>query len=121
MYKKISLLLFLSTSLLIAADHHGVKGDKSIKEMKKMEMVKKKEHMKQEMKRKGMWKPEDCKKVSEASGAYLYFSGQVLKNVPLLKKMAIKLLLMKRSQKQRYWQNLLQIMQRILRHIAKDN
>jgi len=86
MYKKISLLLFLSTSLLIAADHHGVKGDKSIKEMKKMEMVKKKEHMKQEMKRKGMWKPEDCKKVSEASGAYLYFSGQVFKKRAALEK-----------------------------------
>ena len=85
MYKKISLLLFLSTSLVIAADHHGVKGDKSKKEMKKMEMSKK-EHMKKEMERRGMWKPEDCKKISETSGAYLYFSGQAFKKRAALEK-----------------------------------
>ena len=32
MHKKISLLLLLSTSLVISADHHALKGDKSNKE-----------------------------------------------------------------------------------------
>ena len=68
------------------ADHHAMKGDKSKKEMKKMEMMKKKEHMKKEMERKGMWKREDCKKVSETSGAYLYFSGQAFKKRTALEK-----------------------------------
>ena len=49
MHKKISLLLLLSTSLVISADHHEMEGDKSKKEMKKMEMMKKKGHMKKEM------------------------------------------------------------------------
>ena len=68
MHKKISLLLLLSTSLVISADHHALKGDKSNKETKKMEMEKR-----------GMWKPEDCKKISQTSGAYLYFSGEAFK------------------------------------------
>ena len=67
MHKKISLLLLLSTSLVISADHHALKDDKSNKKTKKMEMEKR-----------GMWKPEDCKKISQTSGAYLYFSGEVL-------------------------------------------
>lgn len=86
MHKKIPLLLLLSTSLVISADHHAMEGDKSKKEMKKMEMVKKKDHMKKEMERKGMWKPEDCKKISETSGAYLYFSGQAFKKRSALEK-----------------------------------
>ena len=86
MYKKISLLLLLSAPLFISADHHAMKGDKSTKEMKKMEMMKKKEHMKKEMERRGMWKPEDCKKISETSGAYLYFSGQAFKKRSALEK-----------------------------------
>ncbi|GIS34839.1 MAG: hypothetical protein Ct9H90mP6_00960 [Gammaproteobacteria bacterium] len=45
-----------------------------------MEMMKKKEaHMKKEMERWGRWKPEDCKKVSEASGTFLYFAGESMK------------------------------------------
>jgi hypothetical protein len=80
MHKKIPLLLLLSTSLLISADHHAMEGDKSKKEMKK------KDHMKKEMERKGMWKPEDCKKISETSGAYLYFSGQAFKKRSALEK-----------------------------------
>ena len=43
MLKKISLLVFLSVPLMILADDHGKKEGKSPKEMKKMEMMKKKE------------------------------------------------------------------------------
>ena len=68
MHRNIPLILLLSSSLLISADHHAMKGDKSNKDMKKMEMEKK-----------GMWKPEDCKKISQTSGAYLYFSGEAFK------------------------------------------
>ena len=75
MRKKISLLLLLSTSLVISADHHALKGDKSNKETKKMEMEKR-----------GMWKPEDCKKISQTSGAYLYFSGEAFKKRSSLEK-----------------------------------
>ena len=75
MHKKISLLLLLSTSLVISADHHPLKDDKSNKETKKMEMEKK-----------GMWKPEDCKKISQTSGAYLYFSGEAFKKRSSLEK-----------------------------------
>ena len=80
MLKKISLLVFLSVPLMILADDHGKKEGKSPKEMKRMEMMKKKEaHMKKEMERWGRWKPEDCKKVSEASGTFLYFAGESMK------------------------------------------
>ena len=75
MHKKISLLLLLSTSLVISADHHALKGDKSNKETKKMKMEKR-----------GMWKPEDCKKISQTSGAYLYFSGEAFKKRSFLEK-----------------------------------
>ena len=75
MHKKISLLLLLSTSLVISADHHALKGDKSNKETKKMKMEKR-----------GMWKPEDCKKISQTSGAYLYFSGEAFKKRSSLEK-----------------------------------
>ena len=79
MLKKISLLVFLSVPLIILADDHGKKEGKSPKEMKRMEMMKKKEaHMKEEMERWGRWKPEDCKKVSDSSGAFLYYSGLAL-------------------------------------------
>ena len=62
MLKKISLLVFLSVPLMILPDDHGKKEGKSPKEMKRMEMMKKKEaHMKKEMERWGRWKPEDCK------------------------------------------------------------
>ena len=75
MHKKISLLLLLSTSLVISADHHPLKDDKSNKETKKMEMEKR-----------GMWKPEDCKKINQTSGAYLYFSGEAFKKRSSLEK-----------------------------------
>ena len=75
MRKKISLLLLLSTSLVISADHHPLNVDKSNKETKKMEMEKR-----------GMWKPEDCKKISQTSGAYLYFSGEAFKKRSSLEK-----------------------------------
>ena len=76
MFKKISLLVFLSVPLIILADGHGKKEGKSPQEMKRMEMMKNKEaHMKKEMERWGRWKPEDCKKVSDSSGAFLYYSG----------------------------------------------
>lgn len=75
MHKKIPLLLLLSTSLVISADHHPLKDDKSNKETKKMEMEKR-----------GMWKPEDCKKISQTSGAYLYFSGEAFKKRSSLEK-----------------------------------
>ena len=79
MLKKISLLVFLSVPLMIIADDHGKKEGKSPKEMKRMEMMKKKEaHMKKEMERWGRWKPEDCKKVSDSSGVFLYYSGLAL-------------------------------------------
>ena len=42
MFRKISLLVFLSIPLVILADDHGKKEGKSPKEMKKMEMMKKK-------------------------------------------------------------------------------
>ena len=59
---------------------YGKKEGKSPKEIKRMEMMKKKEaHMKKEMERWGRWKPEDCKKVSEASGTFLYFAGESMK------------------------------------------
>ena len=80
MFKKISLLVFLSVPLMIIADDHGKKEGKSPKEMKKMEMMKKKEaQMKKEMERWGRWKPEDCRKVSEASGFFLYAAGEAMK------------------------------------------
>ena len=75
MHKKIPLLLLLSTSLVISADHHAIKGDKSNKEIKKMKIEKR-----------GMWKPEDCKKISQTSGAYLYFSGEAFKKRSSLEK-----------------------------------
>ena len=75
MYQKIALLILLSSPLVISADHHAKKGDKSKKEVKKMEME-----------RKGMWKPEDCKKISQTSGAYLYFSGEAFKKRSSLEK-----------------------------------
>ena len=43
MLKKISLLVFLSVPLIILADGHGKKEGKSPQEMKRMEMMKKKE------------------------------------------------------------------------------
>ena len=64
---------FLSVPLMILADDHGKKEGKSPKEMKKMEMMKK------EMERWGRWKAEDCRKVSEASGVFLYFAGESIK------------------------------------------
>ena len=73
MIKKISLLVFLSVPLMILADDHGKKEGKSPKEMKRMEMMKK------EMERWGRWKAEDCRKVSEASGVFLYFAGESMK------------------------------------------
>ena len=80
MLKKISLLVFLSVPLMILADDHGKKEGKSPKEMKRMEMMKKKEtQIKKEMERWGRWKPEDCKKVSEASGFFLYAAGEAMK------------------------------------------
>ena len=75
MHKKIPLLLLLSTSLIISADHHAMKGNQSKKETKKIEMEKR-----------GMWKPEDCKKISQTSGAYLYFSGEAFKKRSSLEK-----------------------------------
>ena len=73
MIKKITLLVFLSVPLMILADDHGKKEGKSPKEMKKMEMMKK------EMERWGRWKAEDCRKVSAASGVFLYFAGESMK------------------------------------------
>ena len=75
MHKKIPLLLLLSTSLVISADHHAMKGDQSKKERKKIEMEKR-----------GMWIPEDCKKISQSSGAYLYFSGEAFKKRSAIEK-----------------------------------
>ena len=34
----------------------------------------------------GMWKSEDCKKVSDAAGYYLYLSGEIFKKASVLKK-----------------------------------
>lgn len=34
----------------------------------------------------GYWKAEDCKKVSDASGLFLYFSGELLREADKLKK-----------------------------------
>ena len=80
MFRKISLLVFLSIPLMILADDHGKKEGKSPKEMKKMEMMKKKkDDMMKEMERWGRWKSEDCKKVSEASGFFLYAAGEAMK------------------------------------------
>ena len=46
MLKKISLLVFLSIPLMILADDHSKKEGKSPQEMKRMEMMKKKEYKK---------------------------------------------------------------------------
>ena len=75
MHKKIALILLLSTSVNVSADHHAMKSDKSKKEIKAMEMESR-----------GMWKPEDCKKISQTSGAYLYFSGEAFKKRSALEK-----------------------------------
>ena len=79
MRKKISLLLLLSTSLVISADHTPLNDDKSKKATKKMETE-------MELEKRGMWKPEDCKKISQTSGAYLYFSGEAFKKRSSLEK-----------------------------------
>ncbi len=86
MYQKIALLILLSTPLVISADHHSIIGNKSNKEMEKMEMMKEQDHLKKQMEKKGMWKPEDCKKISQTSGAYLYFSGEAFKKRSALEK-----------------------------------
>ena len=75
MHKKIYLLLLLSTSVVISAEYHALEGDKSNKETKTMGMEER-----------GMWKAEDCKKISQTSGAYLYFSGEAFKKRSSLEK-----------------------------------
>ena len=76
MFKKISLLVFLSIPLMVLADDHENKGDDSHENINEMEMKEKKRaHMIEQMEKRGMWKPEDCKKVSDSSGAFLYYSG----------------------------------------------
>ena len=80
MFKKLSLLVFLSLPLIILADDHENKDNNPPKDTNEMEMKKKKKaHMKEEMERWGRWKAEDCKKVSESSGTFLYFSGESFK------------------------------------------
>ena len=87
MLKKISLLIFLLVPLMIIADHHAMKGEKLAKDIKKIEMMKKKEaQMMKEMERWGRWKPEDCKKVSDSSGIFLYYSGLALDAAEALEK-----------------------------------
>ena len=91
MLKKISLLVFLSVPLMILADHHGMKGEKTPKDIKKMEMMKKKKaQMMDQMEKKGMWKPVDCKKVSDASGTFLYLAGESMKEGEKHEKMGHK-------------------------------
>ena len=80
MFKKISLLVFLSIPLMVLADDHENKGDDSYENVNEMEMKEKKRaHMIEQMEKRGMWKPEDCKKVSEASAFFLYAAGEAMK------------------------------------------
>ena len=91
MLKKISLLVFLSVPLMILADDHGKKEGKSPKEIKRMEMMKKKKaQMMDQMEKRGMWKPADCKKVSDASGTFLYLAGESMKEGEKHEKMGHK-------------------------------
>ena len=75
MYQKIALLTLLCVPPVFSADHHAMKDDMTKKKINIMEMEKK-----------GMWKPEDCKKISQTSGAYLYFSGEAFKKRSSLEK-----------------------------------
>ena len=71
MFNKIILTCMLALPFVLTADDHKMhdKTKKEMMEKKRMEM------MMQRKQRMGFWKPEDCKKVSDASGLFLYFSG----------------------------------------------
>ena len=71
MFNKIILTCMLALPFVLTADDHKMhdKAKKEMMEKKRMEM------MMQRKQRMGFWKPEDCKKVSDASGLFLYFSG----------------------------------------------
>ena len=64
----------LALPFVLTADDHKMhdKAKKEMMEKKRMEM------MMQRKQRMVFWKPEDCKKVSDASGLFLYFSGQAI-------------------------------------------
>ena len=80
MLKKISLLVFLSAPLMILADGHDIKGDDLHENVNEMEVKERKRaHMREEMEKRGMWKLEDCKKISDASGIFLYLAGEAMK------------------------------------------
>ena len=74
MFNKIILTCMLALPFVLTADDHKMhdKAKKEMMEKKRMEM------MMQRKQRMGFWKPEDCKKVSDASGLFLYFSGQAI-------------------------------------------
>ena len=69
MNKLLIIAMAASLSMLSYADHHEKKP-----KMDKKEHAKK---MREKGVKRGMWKSEDCKKVSDAAGMYLYVSGEL--------------------------------------------
>ena len=80
MFNKIILTCILGLPLILIADGHQMheKNKKEMMEKKRLEM------MMQRKQRMGFWKPEDCKKVSDTSGLFLYFSGQAIEEATTL-------------------------------------
>ena len=68
MNKLLIIAMAASLSMLSYADHHGKKP-----KMDKKEHVKK---IREKGMKRGMWKLEDCKKVSDAAGMYLYVANE---------------------------------------------
>ena len=75
----------LALPFVLTADDHKMhdKAKKEMMEKKRMEM------MMQRKQRMGFWKPEDCKKVSDASGLFLYFSSISFTNTGAANKLSV--------------------------------
>ena len=80
MLKKTSSLLFFSFPLVLLACSHGAQGAKAEKDPNERGAMKK------EAESSGMWKPEDCKRVSGSSGSFLYVSGEALNKAQVFEK-----------------------------------
>ena len=85
MFNKIILTCMLALPFVLTADDHKMhdKTKKEMMEKKRMEM------MMQRKQRMGFWKPEDCKKVSDASGLFLYFSSISLTKTGAANKLSV--------------------------------
>ena len=69
----------------------------------------------------GFWKSEDCKKISEAAGFFLYTSGELLKTADKERQAGTRKIPKKHMQQQCFFQSCLRIRQRILRYSARNN